>query len=225
MQNGRAVLKDAALSSDWSCKAISTPSVLDVTRMDKWTHHCDTLAHVIWPYPLTLCSRLSLSITPVFFTFLPHSHILCKLSGAEKALSFNYWALKHTGHWDRTVTLYIVTRQRQRIGKRTMKHLQADLERRSWRELNNNLDHQVFPRKETSQPQKVKSTRPRMICRLLKEWRRIQIHTNILREGRVHPDVLSSSQGNFSARSTWFKTWLCHMGQASPSLWPTSFWH
>lgn len=45
-----AVLKDATLSSDWSCKAISNLFVLDEGQLgwiDGRTHHCDTLSHVI----------------------------------------------------------------------------------------------------------------------------------------------------------------------------------
>lgn len=55
-------------------------------------------------------------------------------------------ALKHIGHWDQPVTLYIDTRPREKIGKRTMKHLQADLkntEKRSLGELSHNLHFMV----------------------------------------------------------------------------------
>lgn len=128
-----AVLKDATLSSDWSCKATSqlvcpgccTISLawLEENSWDQWrdgqttvTHYPTSFDHIL----LTLCSSFKLSINPCFHSslFLTNLSLFPRKFLGARALSFWYVALKHTGHWNQPVTLYIETRPREMIGKR-----------------------------------------------------------------------------------------------------------
>lgn len=86
------------------------------------THYPISFDHIL----LTLCSSFQFFFTPFFtalFILTNPSLFFCKFLGAEAVLSFCYLALKHTGLWDQPVTLYIDSRPRERIGKRTLKKL------------------------------------------------------------------------------------------------------
>lgn len=127
--------------------------------MDGRTDHCDTLSHIFWPYPFNTVLKLPVLFISCFsqlslFILTNLSLFFCKFLGAEAVLSFCYLALKHTGLWDQPVTLYIDSRPRERIGKRTLKKTEKDGGKG---ELSHNLhSHGCFKgpsRKETFQPQ------------------------------------------------------------------------
>lgn len=139
-------LEEAALSSNWSCQAIFNVFILDVEWspeldegwIDGWRDHCDTLSHVIWPCPLTLCSRFSPHCSTI--AVIPSPAFYCSTVSSlvlGKPISLPYLVLKHRGHWDQPVTLYIDVRPREQIWKQTKKHLQADYKNekntRNWR--------------------------------------------------------------------------------------------
>lgn len=81
--DGRTVLKDATLSSHWSCKAFSNLFVQIWKKnswdrwMDGWTDHCDTLSHIFWPYPFNTVLKLPTLYRPLFFTARFPSQTLC----------------------------------------------------------------------------------------------------------------------------------------------------
>lgn len=126
-----------------------------------------------------------LKLPDLFFTAL---FFLTNPSLFPSKLSFCFLALKHTGHWDQPVALYINTRPRETIGK---KGFLADFKkinrkRRGEGGLSHNLhSHGCFkcsPGKETFQPQDrwifmnllyctegLQSANPRMFYRLSEE--------------------------------------------------------
>lgn len=163
--------------------------------MDGRTDHCDTLSHIVDHILLTLCSSFQLCHL-LFFTALFSSQTLCcsPVSSLvwEQPFLFCYLALKHTGHWDQPVTLCIYTRPRETIGKRTSGRLKKHTEQEGGTgEQSHNLcsrgcfkcspekrliSHRTGGCWSTSFPAKmgVRSEKPRMLWRLLKEWGRIR---------------------------------------------------
>lgn len=156
------------------------------------THYPMSFDHIL----LTLCSSFRFSL---LFFFFPYKTLQCSSVSSlvlELLHLFCYLALKHIEHWDQPVTLYIDARPREVFGKGLRSHSRQKQRKKKKKQKkkvergNQAITSTVMVVSSVPQKREFSATErmdihelsllqrstwsrqfPRMLCRLLKEWR------------------------------------------------------